>query len=335
VHTYQRQVSCLKPPCCDDGCGPRRGCKRSGCGNGCGNRCGSCNNCRNGNGACCNGGANGACLDGACGNGGACGTGACDNACGANGACGNGLNGNAACCPNGGNGACGSNCDPGCAAPSDPGCAAPGGDCCDNSANYEACRIAKLIYESQTACYAKTRRNAIRQLAKYDCVCHPEIMSAFVYALNDADERVRAAAADAIGDQVRRNSSCCSSCVIAALTRATADCDKTVRKYAEKALCACGYDLIDQNCDVATEPCCNNGGDACCNNGNACVNAYVPAATTAPVEGEVAPAPPEGEAAPAPAPPAEPAAFYPTPSKVQARPASHRRSLKNLFGLIN
>ncbi len=48
-----------------------------------------------------------------------------------------------------------------------------------------------------TACYAKDRRDAIDELGdEYSCVCHPEIMNAFVYALNDSDERVRAKAAD-------------------------------------------------------------------------------------------------------------------------------------------
>src|SRR6188472_1571772 len=38
VYTYQRQCSCLKPPCCDSGCCPKRGCRprRNGCNNGCG-----------------------------------------------------------------------------------------------------------------------------------------------------------------------------------------------------------------------------------------------------------------------------------------------------------
>ncbi|HVJ67659.1 MAG TPA: hypothetical protein VM510_06740, partial [Caulifigura sp.] len=46
VYTYQRQASCLKPPCCDSGCGPKRCCRPSrrhcgngSCGNGCGNGC--------------------------------------------------------------------------------------------------------------------------------------------------------------------------------------------------------------------------------------------------------------------------------------------------------
>jgi len=52
-----------------------------------------------------------------------------------------------------------------------------------------------------TACYAKDRKSALDKLGrKYNCCCHPEIMNAFVYGLNDSDERVRREAADEIGD---------------------------------------------------------------------------------------------------------------------------------------
>ena len=55
-----------------------------------------------------------------------------------------------------------------------------------------------MIYCSQTACYAKDRRNALNRLGKcYDCCYNPEIMCAFVYGLNDCDERVRLAAEQA------------------------------------------------------------------------------------------------------------------------------------------
>ncbi|MBX3441809.1 MAG: HEAT repeat domain-containing protein [Planctomyces sp.] len=284
-------------------------CDNGACGNGCGNACGACDN-----GACGNGCGNAAC----CPNGAAC-----------NGAC-----GNAACCPNGngcgndgcGNDACchnGNACDPGCAAPCDPGCAAPGTTCCN--VDNDACCIAKLIYQSQTACYAKDRRAAIRRLSKYDCACHPEIMSAFAYALNDADERVREAAANAIAVQVRRNPCCCSACVVNALTNALADCDRGVRRAAEKALCACGYDIVNPVSQVA-----------CCDNSNGCNNCapYAPACAPA---GE--PAPAAEDDVPAPAEPEEEGAFYrrptPAPAQVTARPVSSRKSLKNLFGLTN
>jgi hypothetical protein len=84
---------------------------------------------------------------------------------------------------------------------------------------------------------------------KYDCCCHPEIMNAFVYGLNDTDERVRREAADEIGDQVRRNKCCCSPCVVSALTCALADCDRSVRREAEQALRNCGYEIVDGCCD--------------------------------------------------------------------------------------
>lgn len=117
--------------------------------------------------------------------------------------------------------------------------------------------IAKLIYRSQTACYAKDRRKAIDTLGDdYDCVCNPEIMVAFIYALNDADERVRKEAADEIGDQLRKNPCCCSKEVTAALTAALGDCDKGVVRQAVEALEACGYEVVDGCCDgVCCDPC--------------------------------------------------------------------------------
>src|SRR5262249_27293803 len=89
-----------------------------------------------------------------------------------------------------------------CAAPCGPAaasCAAPCGPapakCCDSGCQKQCCadpcEVAHWIYESQTACHAKCRRKAIKKLGKYDCVCNPEIMCAFIYGLNDTDERVR------------------------------------------------------------------------------------------------------------------------------------------------
>ena len=105
-----------------------------------------------------------------------------------------------------------------------------------------------------TACYAKDRKTALDKLGRnYDCCCHPEIMNAFVYGLNDTDERVRREAADEIGDQVRRNRCCCSPCVVSALTCSLADCDRWVRREATQALRACGYDVVDGCCSG----CCN------------------------------------------------------------------------------
>jgi hypothetical protein len=282
TYTYQRQVSCLKPPCCDDGCSNGRGCCRRGK-KGCGSTCG---------------------------NGGACGT-SCGNTCDSG--CGRRNRRNKGCCDNA--------CDTGNA------CANCGDEACDGCDD-NSCAIAKLIYESQTACYAKCRRNAIRSLSAFDCVCNPEIMSAFVYGLNDADERVRRASADAIAAQLRKNPCCCSTCVTNALTTATADCDKNVRRAAEKALCACGYDVIEPACETA---CCEDKacGNACAN-GNACATGC--ATTPAPAAAPAA----EDAPVPAPAPPEEPKAFYQKPqAQPSARPASHRKGLKGLFGLAS
>ena len=161
--------------------------------------------------------------------------------------------------------------------------------------------IAKLIYESQTACYARQRRAAIRKLGnRYDCICNPEIMTAFVYALNDADERVRREAADEIGDQVRKNCCCCPE-VVAALTCALGDCDKGVVRQAEQALRLCGYDVVKGCCDKGCATACNSG--------------CAPAAGTA--------APMNDNAAPAPVPPEE-------------KKAAHRPSrLSSLLGLLD
>jgi hypothetical protein len=218
-----------------------------------------------------------------------------------------------------------------CAAPcgAGNGCAGDGcvSDSCCTTTCQAACQIAQLIYESQTACYARQRRAAIGKLGnKYDCVCNPEIMSAFIYALNDADERVRTRAADEIGDQLRKNKCCCSQCVVDALTISLADCDRGVRRQAEQALRQCGYDIVDPCCEVACDTGC--AGNACCNNGAGCVgNGCAPA----PASAEPAPA-----AAPAPAPPAEPKAYFPKRiNDDNARPVSaKKKSLSNLFGLV-
>lgn len=158
-----------------------------------------------------------------------------------------------------------------------------------------------LIYQSQTACYARQRRAAIRKLGnRYDCICNPEIMTAFVYALNDADERVRRAAADEIGDQVRKNCCCCPE-VVAALTCALGDCDKGVVRQAEQALRCCGYDVVKGCCDTCGGTACNSG--------------------CAPAGGAVGA--PMDHAAPAPVPPEE--------KKTTNRPSR----LSNLLGLLD
>lgn len=308
VYNYQR--TCAKATGCDAGCGPANSCCPSGAGNGCtGNACAGANNCAAPCGNGCDNGA-GNCAGNGCVGAGAgncaapCGTGA-GNCCTGN-ACA-GANNCAAPCGNGaGNNCCGGN-----------GCV---GDSCCATTCQDACKIAQLIYESQTACYARQRRAAIAKLGnKYDCVCNPEIMSAFIYALNDADERVRTKAADEIGDQLRKNKCCCSQCVVDALTIALADCDRGVRRQAEQALRQCGYDIVDPCCEVACDTGC--AGNGCCNSG------------CAPVPASAEPMP---AAAPnAPAPPAEPKAYFPKRiSDEHARPVSStRKSLSNLFGL--
>ena len=199
-----------------------------------------------------------------------------------------------------------------CCAPAAKKCDAPaacGSECCEKRCcDADPCEIAKLIYESQTACYAKDRRSAIHDLGDdYDCVCNPEIMSAFMYALNDADERVRAKAADEIGDQLRDNGCCCSKELVAALTCALGDCDRSVRRQAEEALEACGYDVVDGCCESSC------GSDGCGSK----------------------PAPAE-KATPAPAPPEDPKAYF--PSRLREKSVSQTKSrsrLAGLFGLLN
>lgn len=124
-------------------------------------------------------------------------------------------------------------------------------DCCCVE---ERCEVAKLIRQSMHACYARQRRNAVHQLSDYyDLCCHPAIMDALVYALNDSDERVRAKAADEIGDQIRRHGGCVNSDVICVLRYSLGDCDKRVRRQAEEALQLCGYRIVDGHCCCPAE----------------------------------------------------------------------------------
>jgi hypothetical protein len=193
-------------------------------------------------------------------------------------------------------------------------------ECCDTA---DACEIAKLIYQAQTACYAKDREEAVDKLGDFDCRCHPEIMCTLIYSLNDASEEVRAEAADEIGDLLDKGRCCCSPEVVAALTVALGDCDDDVRDQAEEALSVCGYDVV--------EGCCENG---CCNEGcsNVGGNAMAPAAPAqaAPMP-NAAPAPaPAKQATPAPAPPEDPEAYFPSRYRKQT---SRQSGLTNLFGL--
>jgi hypothetical protein len=205
---------------------------------------------------------------------------------------------------------------------------------CQKSCCADPCEVAHWIYESQTGCYAKCRRKALKKLGKYDCTCNPEIMCAFIYGLNDSDERVRKEAAGQIRRQTKKNPCCCNDKVVAALTCALSDCDKGVRKSAEKALCQCGYDVQDC-CD---KPTCGGTKTACaapcgpaptsCAAPSGC-GSHSAAPPAAPAEGgEAAPAP-----APAPAPAAaEPEAYFPSRLKNQQTKA-RKSGLANLFGL--
>ncbi|MGC1275735.1 MAG: HEAT repeat domain-containing protein [Planctomycetaceae bacterium] len=222
----------------------------------------------------------------------------------------------------------------------DTGCA---GECCGPPLECgDPCEIATLIYEAQTSCYAKDRSKAIDKLGDFDCRCHPEIMTVLVYSLNDSDERVRAQAADEIGDLISKGRCCCSQEVVAALTCALGDCDRNVRDQAEEALEICGYEVV--------EGCCQGGcGDAgCVATGNVPTPAPVtvpakqapvapvpaPAAAPAPAPA-AAPAPPapmpmDAEAAPAPAPPEDPEAYFPSRYRKQT---STQGALSNLFSM--
>jgi hypothetical protein len=174
-----------------------------------------------------------------------------------------------------------------------------------------------LIYKSQTACYARERRAAIHKLGdNFDCVCNPEIMAAFIYALNDADERVRAKAADEIGDQIRESGGCCcSEEVTAALTHALGDCHWAVRFQAEQALELCGYCIVDGEC---------NSCGGC--NGAAPAPALGPSPSEAPIVTPPAPAPATEDDAPKALPPRE----------LDQSEASQVRGFKSrLFGFLD
>ena len=305
VYNYQR--SCAKATGCDACGGPANSCCPTGAGNGCGTGCadGAGNGCVNGATSCA----------APCGNG-------CATAPACAAPCGNGCAAAATCTAPCGNGNACCNTDPNCCASGGDACC--GGDSCCATTCQDACEIAQLIYVSQTACYPRHRRGALVRLGRrYDCVCNPEIMSAFIYALNDSDHRVRTTAADKIGDELRKNSCCCSQCTVDALTVALADCDRGVRRQAEQALKQCGYDVVKPTCcEVA---CCDSGcaSTGCASGAPAAAPAYSP---------EAAPA---AAPATAPAPPAEPKAYFPKRiNDENARPVSAtKKSLSNLFGL--
>jgi len=217
--------------------------------------------------------------------------------------------------------ACGPTCNVGCKT----GC------CPTTCCNADPCEVAHWIYVSQTACYAKDRRRALRRLGNFNCVCNPEIMCAFIYGLNDADERVRAQAACEIHGQVKKHPCCCNEKVTSALICALGDCDRKVRRGAERALVACGYEVANCNTFLACNTGCGVAAPACGVAAPAC-GVAAPAAVAPP-----AAAPMYEEAAPAPAPPAaEPEAYFPSRLRdQQTRKAPVRNSLANLFGMRN
>lgn len=268
VHTYQRKISTLKPPCCDTCCAPKACCKPA-----CGPKpCATAAPCcKPAPVKCCTPAPVKCCAPKA-----PCGTNACAS--------------KSSCCQK---------------------------SCCQTKCcNADPCEIAKLIYTSQTACYAKDRRRAIDDLGDFDCQCNPEIIVAMIYALNDADERVRAEAADEIGDQLRKNPCCCSPQVIAALTAALGDCDKKVRRQATEGLEACGYEVVDGCCcGVSCDPCAAKCGCS--------------APGTVP-----APMPNGGDKKAAPPAPGTEKVSY--PAKLRRIPAGRRRGrLASLFSLLD
>lgn len=303
VYQYQRQLSCLKPPACHDPC--------------CDPCCDPCLSADAGTAQC----GPGACVPGACGPsacapacpcGPGCAPGACaDTACAPGANCGPGANG--VCCPTG-NGHC---------CPTDACCTTV----CDPEEAYE---VAMLIYQSQTACDPSDREDALNELEDYDLCCYPEIMAAWIYALNDADPEVRAEAADEIGDALEDNPCLCNQCLVNALICALCDCDEDVVGEAEEALEACGYEIVDacdlpeSCCEVACAPGCAPG---CVPNG--CAPAMQPGAP-------MAPAPMNGEGqAPAPAPPQDETKAYFPRTMPQGQPVQKKFSLSKLFSSLN
>ena len=217
----------------------------------------------------------------------------------------------------------------------------------DPCAKYDPRKLAQLIYEAQTACYPRQRKRAVHQIgSRFNCKCNPEVMTALIYSMNDANPYVRREATDEIGDQIRKNGCCCTPDMVKALSFALADCDRVVRREAEQALNNCGYEVVGGCCKSKRERCCKSK-SSCCETGCAdtgCTNGCAPAApvkaaikqtveeTPAPteeaeldVEGEV-PAPPVGTK------PDE--SYFPVKIQKSGRPIK-RNTLANLFGFLD
>ncbi len=156
-----------------------------------------------------------------------------------------------------------------------------GGDCIDLC---NACddhhRLARLIYTSQTACEPRDRKKAVHRIgSRFDCRCHPEVMSALVYALKDCSARVREEAADEIGDQLRKKNCCCSPGLEQALRCALNDDSRHVRREAAQALRRCGFKvrrfnwLRSNDCvDGCVDDCVNCCDDGCID--DACISSH-------------------------------------------------------------
>ncbi len=176
-----------------------------------------------------------------------------------------------------------------------------GGDCvelcstCDDNR-----RLARLIYTSQTACDPRDRKKAVHRIgSRFDCRCHPEVMCALIYALKDCNARVRAEAADEIGDQLRKSDCCCCSPeVIQALRCALNDESRSVRRESAQALRRCGIKvrrfswLCRDSClDGCVEDGCVDGClDTCCVSSSCTTDSWVSAPEAAAPE-VAAPAP--------------------------------------------
>jgi hypothetical protein len=113
---------------------------------------------------------------------------------------------------------------------------------------------------------------------------------------------------------------------VAALTCALADCDRHVRRHAEKALRECGYEVVDGCCKPS-----------CCGPVGGCATAPMNAAPAPAPAPSMAPTPAPAPA-PAPAPPEDSKAYFPSRMQNQQTqqtvPSSTNR-LSNLFGLLD
>lgn len=226
----------------------------------------------------------------------------------------------------------------------DDSCGCSKTKCCkDECSKYDPRKLAQLIYEAQTACYPRQRKRAVHIIgSRYNCKCNPEVMTALMYSMNDANPYVRREATDEIGDQIRKHGCCCTPEMVKALSFALADCDRVVRREAEQALNNCGYEVVGGCCKQRRERC-HTKKSSCCETGCAdtgCTNGCAPAAAPAekPVEEAPAPAAEEADiddAAPAPPVGAQPEQNY-FPAKLQksGRPVK-RNTLANLFGFLD